>query len=156
MADLATTETSEVTLASFDGINKLAVNSDGSINVQTNVASPPMATTAVIQENFGNIATTSGIDTIFTITNEKTLTIQHFSAGSKNATSGSVTELFEDPNGDLSTLNRIDTLFTNGSSTLASVFQQFTGDGTRRIVMRQRGYTASAREMFGRWRGFEE
>lgn len=136
--------------------NNLAINSDGSINVHSVVAVAPETATPVIQENFADIATTSGTDTIFTLTNGETLTIQTFAAGSEDITAGSVTELFEDPNGDLSVLNVIEVIFTNGMTTNVPVSQEFVGDGTRRIVMRQRGYTASAREMNGRWQGFEE
>ena len=67
-----------------------------------------------------------------------------------------MTELFEDANGDLSVLSRIGTVFTNGDSDEQTIAEIFVGDGTRRIVMRQRGYAAAAREMFARWVGFEE
>jgi hypothetical protein len=137
--------------------DNLAVNTDGSINVVNVAVSTPSGGTQVVTENFADVATTSGTDTAYTITNSTTLTLQVFSAGSEENTGGSVTELFEDPNGDLTVLNRIATLFTNGQSAPPeSIQQDFVGDGTRRIVMRQRGYTAAAREMFGRWQGFEE
>ena len=136
--------------------NNLVVNDDGSINVANVAISTPVTATQIIEENFASIATTSGIDTTHTITNATTLTIQQFTSGSEEKTGGGVTELFEDPNGDLSVLNRIESIFTNGSSSNSIIGQDFIGDGTRRIVMRQRGYTSNSREMFGRWQGFEE
>jgi hypothetical protein len=139
-----------------DTLTNMKVNDDGSINTVSISASTPSTAVQVIQENFGDIATTAGVDTIYTITNSTTLMIQTFAAGSETTAAGSVTELFEDPNGDLTGMNRIDTIFTNGDNAEVTLGQSFDGDGTRRIVMRQRGYAASAREMFGRWQGFEE
>lgn len=136
----------------------MVVNSNGSINVVATIPVVPDTSTAVIIENFADIASTTGTDTIYTITNLKTLTIQFFDAGSEEGSggSGSVTELFEDPNGDLTVLNRIETIFSSSSSHSVQISEMFVGDGTNRIVIRQRGYSAAAREMFGRWRGFEE
>ena len=154
MADLSPTETSEVTVASSDGGNKLIVNSDGSINVSSAVSTPPTST-SVITTAFGTVATTSGTDTNYTITNAKTLTIQQFTAAAEDETGGAAIDLFYDPNGDLSVLTRIETIIINGSTYQTSLNQSFTGNGTRRIVMRRRGYTASSREVFGRWQGYE-
>jgi hypothetical protein len=156
MADLDGAQHGRTGIEDVNTGNDLVVNSDGSINVVNVSVSTPTTADQVIQENFGNISTTTGTDTIYTITNTKTLVIQIFSAGSEAATGGSVTELFEDPNGDLSVLNRIGTIFSNGDNANESIQQEFSGDGTRRIVLRQRGYIASAREMFGRWQGYEE
>ena len=117
--------------------------------------SSPANTTAVVQSAFGDVATTTGEDTIYTITNGKTLTIQRLSAGSEETTGGSVVELFEDPNGNLTGMTRIETIFTNGNSGNVDIGLDFIGNGTRRIVLRRRGFTSSAREMFGRWQGFE-
>jgi hypothetical protein len=155
MADRPVDETINVVIQD-DDLDELAINSDGSLNAAAVIASVPAGATSVVKENFADISTTSGTDTTYTITNTKTLTIQAFSAGSESSVGGSVTELFEDPNGDLSVLNRISTLFTDGSSSTVPLAQSYAGDGTRRIVVRQRGYTAAAREMFSSWRGYEE
>lgn len=55
--DLPTTETSEVTVADSNGVNKLAVNADGSINV--NSTSSPSSATKV----FGGSAERTGVGT---------------------------------------------------------------------------------------------
>jgi len=136
--------------------NKMAVNSDGSVNVVASSVTTPTGATQVIEENFQDIASTAGVDTIYTITNGTTLTIQTLESGSESGVGGSVAELYEDPNGDLSVLNIIDAIFTDASTTFVPINLDFDGDGTRRIVMRQRGYNASAREMFSRWVGYEE
>ncbi len=117
----------------------------------------PAGTTIVDELVFSSVATTSGSDSLYTITNGTTLTIQFLQATSEDATGGSVIELFEDPNGDLSVLNRLGLpIIVNGSFIGAVIAEQFTGDGTRRIVMRRRGFTASARDVGSRWIGFEE
>lgn len=139
-----------------ESLVNMKVNDDGSINVVNIAATTPDAGTQVIVENFGTIATTSGTDTVYTITNGTTLTLQTFISGSASTSGGSACDLFEDPNGDLTVLNRIETIYTDGSTSPLPVGQEFVGDGTRRIVMRQRGVSSSSgREMFSRWQGFE-
>jgi len=133
----------------------ISANSDGSLNTVPTVPDTPSGSTEVIREEFSDISTTSGTDNVYTITNGTTLTITAFAAGAEDETGGSVIELFDDPNGDLSVLNRISTLFTNGTSMQIIIAEDFDGDGTRRIVLRRRGYTANAREIFAQWRGFE-
>lgn len=137
------------------GVN-LAINNNGSLNVVASFPEAPAGTTPVIISAFGDIDSTSGVDAYYTITNGKTLVIQYFLAGAEYDSAGSVVELFYDPNGDLSSLTRISTIFVNAASDSAPVNQEFIGNGTRRIVMRKRGYTATAREIFGQWQGYEE
>lgn len=135
----------------------LKINSDGSLNVVPQLTpEAPSGTTPVVVSAFGDVNSTSGMDTYYTITNTKILTIQTLIAGAEYDSAGSVVELFYDPNGNLSVLTRISTLFVNAASDNAPVNQSFTGDGTRRIVLRRRGYTATAREIFGQWLGYEE
>lgn len=135
--------------------DNLKINSDGSINTVPQLnPEAPANTTQVIQETFGDVASTAGVDLAYTIPNGETLTIQLFGAGAEQTTAGSVVELFYDPNGDLSVLTRVSTLFVNGTSDNTPVNQEFIGNGTRRIVMRRRGYDGSAREIFGQWIGY--
>jgi len=139
-----------------DTLDNMKVNPNGSINVVTVAATVPDAGTPIIEDAFTSVATVAGVDTIYTITNSTTLTIQTFTSGSEEKTGGSVAELFEDPNGNLTPLNRIDSIYTNGNTTNVPIGTDFVGNGTRRIVMRQRGLgSSSAREVFSRWSGFE-
>jgi hypothetical protein len=154
MADISLNESDEVTIASSDGVNKLIVNSDGSINTVSSL-SIPSSGTSVTRNEFGSVSSVTGVDTYYTITNGKVLTLQRFTGGAEPHQSGSVIELFYDPNGDLSSLTRIETIFVNGSSGQVSIYQSFIGNGTRRIVLRRRVYASSAREVWGRWEGFE-
>ena len=144
-----------------DPLNNVAqkVESDGSTNVNAVISSnPPIpeGSTAVNEEDFGTVASTAGTDSFFVITNGQTLTIQVFSGGSQAQTSGSVCELFFDVNGDLSVLVRVRTIWVSGASFSIGINQDFDGDGTARMVMRRRGYTASGREMEIAFQGFEE
>ena len=158
MADLSNKDKGEITIVDPDyNDQELHVNSDGTINVVPILnPSAPANTTPVVVSAFGDVASTTGSDTYYTITNGYTLTIQIFLAGAEYDSAGSVVELFYDPNGDLSVLTRISTLFVNAASDNAPVNQEFTGNGTRRIVLRKRGYTGTAREIFGQWIGYEE
>lgn len=156
MADIGLTESSEVTIASSDGINKVIVNTDGSINVVPLTNPPaPANTTPINISAFSSVSSSSGVDTYYIITNTKTLTIQTLIAGCEYATDGSVIELFYDPNANLTGMTRISTLFVNGISDNTPVYQSFIGNGTRRVVLRRRGYSNAGREMFAQWIGYE-
>jgi hypothetical protein len=121
----------------------------------TNTPSTPPDTTPVTISTFGNVATTAGTDTYYTIPNGVVLYVQYLSSGSQYSNGGSVTELFYDANGDLSVLTRIGTLWTDGENANESFEAvSYTGNGTRRIVLRSRGYTNNAREMYRSWRGY--
>lgn len=141
---------------SSTGVN-LKVNADGSLNVipQLTPESPSGAVPVIISA-FGDVASVDGVDTYYTITSGETLTIQTLIAGAEYDGAGSIVELFYDPNGDLSVLIRLSALFINGASDNNPVNQEFIGNGTRRIVLRRRGFGANAREVFGQWIGYEE
>ena len=142
-------------VAITDGTDSLTVNSDGSINVQVgNIITPPTGV-AVSTNVFGQVNSTAGVDTYYVITNGKTLTLQRFTGGAEPHQSGSIVELFYDSLGNSSALVRIETVFVNGMSIQVGISQSFTGNGTRRIVMRRRVYASAAREVWGRWEGYE-
>ena len=134
----------------------LVINSNGSINVTNVEVAAPVGATDVVVTGFGSVASTSGIDTYYVIPNGTTLSIQLLQAGAESSTGGSAVDLFHDPNGNLSSLTRILTLYVTGESTRATVDEQFVGNGTARMVLRRRGFSGSAREMFARFKGFTE
>jgi hypothetical protein len=137
------------------GTKFASINTDGSINVQVGgIVTPPAGTTVSVSQ-FGSVSSTTGIDTFYTVTNGKTLTLQRFTGGAEPHQSGSIVELFHDTNGNLSVLNRIETVFVNGDSAQVGINQSIIGNGVGRILMRRRTYTASSREVWGRWEGFE-
>ena len=82
--------------------------------------------------------------------------VQSFNAGASNSNSGSIVELFEDPNGDLSVLNDIGVAYLNDSNYSVALNEVFIGDGTRRIVLRRKMGGGGNAEIFGLWQGFEQ
>jgi hypothetical protein len=134
----------------------IKANSAGRLLVSDEVSAPAQAT-EVIQSAESDINSVPGVDTIYTITNGKELTIQRLQGGAEgDATGGSKISLLEDPNGNLSVLNLIGSIYVNGASAQQDLSATFTGNGTRRIIMRRSIFGGGFREVFGRWNGFEE
>ena len=136
---------------------RVSVSTAGRLLVETQPPEQPPNTFPVPLANRSGRGSVSGTpqDTIFTITNNRQLTIQSFLAGAESSNGGSKVELFEDPNGDLSVLNDIGVAYLNGSNYNATQNQTFTGDGTRRIVLRRSMTGGGSAEVFGQWLGFE-
>ena len=154
MADIARKGDQEVRLVDPTSQTPVNVTSDGRLLVSQEL-SAPADTTPIKRVVQGDISTTT--DDTFTITNGKMLTIQRVQAGSEqNTTGGSKVELLDDPNGDLSVLNLIAVVYVNGDSNQLDVGETFTGDGTRRIILRRDVFGGGAREIFARWDGFEQ
>ena len=155
MGDISNNQKNTVGIEDILTGNDLIVNADGSIKVNQSIA-PPLTSTPIDINEFDSVSSTVGVDTYYVITNSKVLTIQGMSGGAELHTSGSIVELFYDPDADLGVnLERVETVFVNGNSESATVQRDFIGDGTKRIVLRRRRYAANAKEMWGRWRGFE-
>lgn len=129
-------------------------DSAGRLLISSDIATP-VDTIAI--EQIGISSINANADTNYTITNGKILTIQLFEAGSEqNTTGGSKVSLFYDPNGDLSVLTPISIIYVNGNSYQNQISTEFTGNGTRRIVMRRAVFAGASREVYGRWRGYEQ
>ena len=92
---------------------------------------------------------------IFIIYNNKILFRKHDKYGVWLSVGGHV-ELYEDPNGDKSVMNLIDAIFVNGSSAQKDLNITYTGDGTRRIILRRRNFGGGSYEVVCRWAGYEE
>ena len=155
MADISNNQKNTTGIEDVSTGHDLKVNSDGSINAAIIQPPAPVDATPVNVSAFGDVASTSGEYTYYTITNGKELTIQYLLAGAEYDSAGSVVELFYDAAGDFSSPTRLSTQFVNAASVSVPVQQSYTGNGTRRIVLRRRGYTATAREMFAQWIGYE-
>lgn len=145
-------DTASVSIEGSPSGNFAEVDSSGRLLV-SNVSVTPPASTSVIQTEFDGVSGTD--DNLYTITNGTTLTIQQFFGGAESSTAGTVIELYEDPNGDLTVLNEIAIIFAAGVSNFTDLSESFTGDGTRRILLRRRRLDGGSREVFGRWVGFE-
>ena len=158
MADLSEKDSaSTVKLVGADssGVENyyLSINPDGSLPTSANIVSPP-SSTEIIRSASSSVGS-SDADDLYTITNGKTLTIQRLLGGAQSGTDGSKVTLYEDPNGNLSVLNFIATLYFNESSEQIDLNDSFAGNGTRRILMRRHSFSSSTREIFGRWVGYE-
>ena len=117
----------------------------------------PADTTEVIITGRSSTNSTTGIDAYHTITNGKFLNFQLFEAcAESNSIGGSVVEIYDDPNGDLSVLTLISVMYVNGASYQYTLSDVLEGDGTRRIVLRRKVFSGSSREIFGRIKGFEQ
>lgn len=154
MSDIARKGDLEVKLVDPTSQQAAKVDNSGRLLV-SQAAVAPSNTTEVLQVAQSSIS--ANTDTIYTITNGKTLVLQIFQAGSEaNTTGGSKVSLYEDPNGNLSVLNLIAVIYINGNTTEVALDTTFTGNGTRRIVMRRGVFAGPSREVTGRWKGFEQ
>lgn len=145
-------------IGSTDGVTAdrfLSIDSGtGFLQVQLPPPTTPQGTTPV------NITVdtdmTGTVDTPFTITTGKQLTIQQLRAGAEVSTNGSKIELFEDPTGTGTPLTLIDILFVSGSSDSNALLVDLVGNGTKRVILRRTLIGGgSPTEIFAAWRGFE-
>lgn len=154
MADIKKKGDLHIRIVDPDTQQEAKVDSSGRLLISSATIAPAN-TTEVTQVSQSSIS--ADTDTIYTITNSKTLVLQILQAGSEeNTTGGSKVSLYEDPNGNLSVLNLIAVLYVNGNSSEAALDTSFVGNGTRRIVMRRATFGGPAREITGRWKGFEQ
>lgn len=136
--------------------NIAEVTASGELKTVNPTPAPPSGTDAVSEIQSGDVNSTTGIDTVYTITNGKELTIQRLSGGAETSNSGSLIELFEDPNGDKTVLNLIEKVYVSGASDQKDLSAEYSGDGTRRILMRRRNFGGGTYEITGAWSGYEE
>ena len=115
---------------------------------------PPSTATLKSISALGNIGAAPGI-TAYTITNGKTLCIQVLKGGAAGGASGSKVSIYEDPNGDLAVLNLIEVVYCDTSSQAVTLNEKYVGNGTRRIILERFSFSASAREIYGKWEGYE-
>lgn len=121
---------------------KAGVTSDRRLMVDDGfvLPTPPPGGVQVIIGGYTTIANNKTVDVLYTITNGKTLYLQLMKArGAGNSTSGNLEiAIFEDPNGNLSVLNRIDTVFISAQGSNFDTVQgaSYVGNGTRRILLR--------------------
>jgi hypothetical protein len=129
--DLPTTETSEVTVADSAGVNKLTVNSDGSINVSVSQSAPNPSYAA----GFNGLVPPASATDVVTITGSasKVITVTRV-VFTLSTTSGSGFAY------NLSLLKR-STANSGGTSTTATAVPYDSNDAAATAVVR--GYTAN-------------
>lgn len=127
------------------------------------VAPPPVTPPGTTPVKMGGLTTISAnatIDVLRTITNLKKFTIQRLTAGANDGGQGKNVriEIFEDPNGDLSVLNRVSggTVYLNIDNIQNEISETFIGNGTRRILLRTVQQGSASMETFREIVGFEE
>jgi hypothetical protein len=136
------------------GIPKdVLVTDNGELITVASASAAPPSTTPIQVIAKGSVSGT--VDTFIPITNGAVLTAQILSGGAQGTNSGSIVELFEDPNGDLSVLNPVEDIYFNGSSNDKPLGVNFAGDGTRRLVLRRRQFGGGLNEVTARFQGYE-
>ena len=144
-----------IRLAGDEGINLAKVDSQGRLLITSPPPEAPPGTTKISVTELDDVATTS--DNVFVITNGSTLTINVLLAGCETDTSaGSVVKLFEDEDGTGSALTIIAACYCSSTNCSLDLNQDVIGDGSRAIRMRRERFSGGAREIFGRWEGFEK
>jgi len=143
MADLNRQGDVEVNIVDKTTQVPAQVDSSGNLKVITPAPAPPTGTDPINIGGVVNPLKLGGyVDTTYTITNNKILTIQRFSGGTE-CSLGKI-ELWWDPDGDMginSTL--IKSAYLNINNFQFDLDNEYTGDGTARIVLRSTNNTSS-------------
>lgn len=143
----------------LNGIYKNAGVSGLRFLTSNQIGGVPVGTTSVKRPGNGLITLGSNetVDDFYTITNGKTLTLLRMKVNCQpTGNTHARVELFEDPNGDESVLNSIETMFGFGNNDFQDFNQTFVGDGTRRIILRATHVGGGSIEIDRQWEGFEE
>lgn len=153
LIDLSGSKTGITARDDNNNVVNIAATPQGRLKVEIQPPAPPPATTEIREIQKGSVSGT--VDHIIPITNGESITIQRLSGGAETSNSGSIIELFEDPNGDLSVLNPIEDIYVNGSSNSKPLNDSYDGDGTRRIILRRRQISGGTNDTTARVEGFE-
>lgn len=92
----------------------------------------------------------------YVITDGTTLTIQRLTASGEDSLNGNICELWYDPNGDKTGMTLICVINTDGNFDYKDLNNEYTGNGTRRIVMRRRRLAGGVAYIYAKWQGYEE
>ena len=138
----------------IDSNKRASVDDSGRLLVSTPPPKPPPNTTPVILTGFGSVS--GDVDQEFLITNTKTLVIGRLLAGAAGMNKAGRITLYDNPDGNLVTMNIIATLYVNGSSGIADLSEKFIGDGIKKIILRRSNLGGGSAEMFSRFEGYEE
>jgi hypothetical protein len=118
---------------------------------------PPTAppnTTPISVISSGQI--TGTINTFYTPTAGKTLTIQLLKGSSESSVDGSAVTLIKDTNGDLSQEELIEIpMQLNGNNEEFNLSTDIVGNGTLRIVLRRERLDGGQKRVSAKWEGFE-
>jgi hypothetical protein len=138
----------EIDGASFTG--------DGRLKVAQEPPTPPPATTPV---DIGGIAVVGNtpMDTAYIIGTSKTLVVQNFNGGAAPVGAGSKVELFDDPNGNGSSMVLLRVAYVLGSNFNFDLSRRLgPGNGARSVRLRRTSLGGASREIAAFLTGYEE
>lgn len=133
----------------------LQAAADGRLIVST-LTVAPAGTTAVNRFADGNIGALATVETVYIITNGKTLTIQSFGGGAATSNAGARVELVERPTGLPASDVVVDVGYANGNNFQFLLSRTFVGDGTRQIVLKRINSGGSPTRAAAKWSGYEQ
>ena len=137
----------EIDGASFTG--------DGRLKVAQDPPAPPPATTPVNIGGIQVVGNTPG-DTVYVIGTGKTLVVQNFNGGAAPVGAGSKVELFDDPNGNGTSMVLLRVAYVLGSNFTFDLSRQFgPGNGTHAVRLRRTSLGGASREIAAFLTGYE-
>lgn len=167
-ADLLATEVTLVQIAT----NTAAIASDtAGLTFDNNgflkvVQPPPTAPTGTTALGFPaypddqyTIGPNATVDVSTVIPNGETWTVQRLKSGAADGGTGKniIVQLFYDPVPPLGAgVERLDAVFLNADNAERVIDRTFTGDGTRRILMRTTQQGAASMAVYTKWTGFKQ
>lgn len=140
------------------GGNVAQVDASGRLLVVAAPAVAPPSATAVSTTVWTSVAINTTVDTLYTITNGKTLYLQDFNGATSFTGSGGYCAeflLYEDPNGNLTNLRVLHVIYLNGGNFVKVISDTLVGNGTRRLLLRVTTNNAAA-VLYRQWRGYEQ
>ncbi len=153
MGDISRKGDIQVNIVDSDTQYKASIDASGRQLVSTTPVTPP-DTTPITKSYFGTVAGDEYV--YYTITNGKTIYIQTLSgACEQDSVAGMRMVLYYDEDGDMSSPEVLGVIFVNGNTFQISLDRNFTGDGTKRIVLRLTHLTGGDLESFSEWKGYE-
>ena len=136
-------------------VDGASFTADGRLKVAQEPPTPPPATTPI---DLGGIAVVGNTpqDTLYVITNGKTLVIQNFNGGAAPEGSGSKVELFYDSNGNGVGMTLLRVAYVTGSSFALDMNREVgPGNGTRAVRLRRTSLGGASREVAAFLAGYE-
>lgn len=134
----------------------IEATADGRL-LTSGTAPSPTASTTVKRVVFGDVTANNTSDDVYTITSGKSLTVQTMLGGGSDTTAGGRIELHvRDNSGVTPSVNTLVVAgYVAGGNFSFDVDENFTGDGSRQVILRRVNLGGATMHMFGRWKGYE-
>lgn len=131
------------------------LTSDGRLFVSSAPITPG-GTTPIKQFADGSVGAIATVETVYTVTNGKTLTIQAFRGGSDTSSAGGRVELVSRPTGNPASDVVLDVGYVNGNNFDFAMDEIIIGNGTKQIVLKRINSGGTGLRMGAQWRGYEQ